>query len=189
VILVLRGQNRVDSLLMVILFCLFCTALGMYQYQYSIEVLLLIGIDRYWYMGEGGCWSLTSNAILWKTDHGFGFLVPENLWSNFIRNRYFLKIMYPRWKNQIRKFWETNYKFLIFSSRVRYFEKITAFYKVWSKIFRIEESESVIDFSKYWVWGKESPHPSPHILIPINTNWYWYWYYYIPIQHIWKVFG
>jgi hypothetical protein len=25
-------------------------------------------------------------------------------------------------------------------------------YKVWSKVFRVEESESEIDFSKFWVW-------------------------------------
>jgi hypothetical protein len=34
-----------------------------------------------------------------------------------------------------------------------YFTTITLIYKVWLRVFGIEESESVIGFSKYWIWG------------------------------------
>ena len=37
---------------------------------------------------------------------------------------------------------------LIFSVTKDYFNKITNFYKVWSKLSAVEESESVINFSK-----------------------------------------
>jgi hypothetical protein len=39
-----------------------------------------------------------------------------------------------------------------FHWRQDYFEKITFFYKTWLKVSGVEESESVIGFSKFWVW-------------------------------------
>jgi hypothetical protein len=85
----------------------------------------------------------------WKTDYRFGFLDPENLWSNFIKIRYFLKRAYSWGENQTRKFWEIYYKFLIYSSGIGHFDKVTNFYKVWWKVSGVEESESVIGFSKF----------------------------------------
>jgi hypothetical protein len=37
-----------------------------------------------------------------------------------------------------------------FRPRQGYFKKITIFYKTWLKVFRVEESESVLSFSKFW---------------------------------------
>ena len=41
---------------------------------------------------------------------------------------------------------------LILSVRIDYFNKITNFDKVWSKVFGVEESEYVISFSKLFTW-------------------------------------
>jgi hypothetical protein len=43
-----------------------------------------------------------------------------------------------------------------FRSRQSYFEKITILYKTWLKVFGVEESESVLSFSKFWVWFFQS---------------------------------
>jgi hypothetical protein len=43
-----------------------------------------------------------------------------------------------------------------FRSRRSYFEKTTIFYKTWLKVFRVEESESFLSFSKFWVWFFQS---------------------------------
>ena len=85
----------------------------------------------------------------WKTDYRFGFLDPENLWSNFIKNRYFLKMAYSWRENQELIIDFSKLSSLIFSSEIRSFEKVTIFYKVWSKVFGVKEFESVIGFSKF----------------------------------------
>jgi hypothetical protein len=71
-------------------------------------------------------------------------------------------------KNETQKIWGTYYKFLIFSSGIGYFEKVTILYTFRSIAFGIEESESVIGFSNFWDFPFE---------MGVNTNTpkpYWY---------------
>ena len=39
-----------------------------------------------------------------ETDNRFRFLDPENIWSNFMENRYFVKIALSYWENQVNNF-------------------------------------------------------------------------------------